>query len=243
MVFALQSFNFLVELTSRSLTPRPQLQALNDCIQTVQARRYLEIGSFEGRSALLFSAFAACSASQQYIHVTCVDSWEGGDEHRHGDVPMNTVEARFDQVIAHCREWLDPGSQIEKIKALSVDGLRSIADRKDYYDLILIDAGHKAKDVLVDLVSAWPLLRPGGIMILDDYTWMPRHVGTSLQLNSPKLGIDAFCSCYADELTIISQMPLLQLYLLKESPLSQGGYFRCIRSAELPDLLGKSSLF
>lgn len=63
MVLALQSFNFLVELTSRSLTPRPQLEALNACVQAVQARRYLEVGSFEGRSALLFSALAACSAS------------------------------------------------------------------------------------------------------------------------------------------------------------------------------------
>jgi hypothetical protein len=36
-------------------------------------------------------------------------------------------------------------------------------------DLIYIDAGHEEDEVLIDLKRFWPLLRPGGYMIGDDY--------------------------------------------------------------------------
>lgn len=72
-------------------------------------------------------------------------------------------------------------------------------------------------DILADMVNAWPLLREGGVMILDDYTWIPQHKTECAFLNAPKIAIDSFCNCYAEELLIISNMPLLQLYLLKNA--------------------------
>ena len=37
------------------------------------------------------------------------------------------------------------------------------------FDLIYIDASHYAPDVLSDAVLAFKLLKPGGILIFDDY--------------------------------------------------------------------------
>ena len=39
------------------------------------------------------------------------------------------------------------------------------------FDLIYIDGSHSAKDVLLDSLLAWRLLRPGGAMVWDDYEW------------------------------------------------------------------------
>jgi len=222
-----------VQLTGRSQTYRLQLQALAAIVRFIRPTRYLEVGAFEGRSALLFSGLSAIQELTYPVHVTSVDSWQGGDEHQEEGLAMGAIEATFDQVIQACCSWVPAESQFEKLKALSTVALADLRERQGYYDLILIDAGHKAKDVLQDLVYAWPLLRPGGVMILDDYTWVPKHdVGDHL-LHAPKLGIDAFCSCFADEITILSNLPLLQLYLLKESPL--GKHYQAL-GLELPEL-------
>jgi len=232
-----------ISLTPRSRTHRPQMQALFSIVECLHPRKYLEIGAFEGRSAILFTLLAALKDRSLPVHLTSVDSWQGGDEHRQGELPMDSVEETYDAVIRECSSWFGPDSLFEKCKGFSDQVMASLRDRRGSYDLILIDAGHKAKDVLVDMVYAWPLLRPGGVMILDDYTWIPNHQVIDFQLHSPKMGIDAFCSCFADELTIISNMPLLQLYLYKNSPLGKHYQALHIAMPDLPEIIESSGLF
>jgi hypothetical protein len=46
---------------------------------------------------------------------------------------------------------------------------------------------------------AWPLLKSGGVMVFDDYTWGdPRDL-----LHRPKLAVDAFVNIYAEELSLV----------------------------------------
>lgn len=71
------------------------------------------------------------------------------------------------------------------------------------FDFIYIDGSHKACDVLSDSVLAWPLLRPEGVLIWDDYEWTP--LMSKGPLHEPKLAIDAFLSCYADQYRVISK--------------------------------------
>lgn len=40
------------------------------------------------------------------------------------------------------------------------------------FDVIYIDGSHIARDALLDMVTAWELLRVGGILICDDYGWV-----------------------------------------------------------------------
>jgi len=191
------------------------LQSLVSIFQFIRPKRFLEVGAYEGRSTFLFSVLAALQDHSAPIHLTSVDSWQGGDEHQQAMVAMDSVESCYDLVIQECKNLLPGSSIFEKIKGFSADSLASIRNRRNFYDCILVDAGHKAKDVLEDMVHAWPLLRAGGVMILDDYTWIPRHQVSDRLINAPKLGIDSFLNCYADELTILSNLPLLQMYLLK----------------------------
>ena len=214
------------KLTSGCRIPTLQFNSWRDIFEFFAPKRYLELGSFKGRSLFLASVLAkAYDSGQSSCVFTCIDSWEGGDEHKVSGVDMPLTESAFDEVMAICQESIAPKhARFEKIKSLSRDGLLSLQGRTRFYDFIFIDASHRAQDVLSDAILAWPLLRKGGIMVFDDYSWVPVHSSHFSILESPKLGIDSFLACYADELTLLSQMPLLQLCVLKDVFPSVGGY-------------------
>ena len=68
------------------------------------------------------------------------------------------------------------------------------------FDFIYIDGSHIAKDVLTDACMAWPLLKPKGLMVFDDYLWTPNARDI---LHRPKLAIDAFVNIFAEEVEIV----------------------------------------
>jgi predicted O-methyltransferase YrrM len=120
----------------------------------------LEIGSWEGRSAIFFLEFLPQS------RVTCVDTFGGGAENHASPTESRqiaSIERRFD---ANMRSY---GARAEKIKATSVAALTRLAQSSAVFDLIYVDGSHMRDDVMVDSLLAWPLLRPGGIVIWDDY--------------------------------------------------------------------------
>ena len=158
-------------LTQGCCTPALQFEAWQTIFEAYRPTRYLEVGSFKGRSLFLASFLSNeyCSDSVDHLF-TSIDSWEGGDEHKQESVDMPSAEACFDAVLSLCRKSIAPGgSKFEKIKSLSRQGLIDLQSRVGIYDLIYVDASHRSKDVLVDAFLR-PLLRDGGIMIFDDYT-------------------------------------------------------------------------
>jgi predicted O-methyltransferase YrrM len=157
-------------------------------------RAFLEVGSFEGRSTV----WIAENMMQPEDYLTCIDTWEGGEEH--GGEDMGTVEERFDHNIALIEGKL-PDIHISKLKGASYYRLSEevASNGTDDYDFIYIDGSHIAKDVLTDACMAWPLLKPKGLMVFDDYMWgNPRDA-----LHRPKIAIDAFCNLFAEEAEIV----------------------------------------
>jgi predicted O-methyltransferase YrrM len=145
--------------------------------------RVLEIGSWEGRSALFFLNHLPRA------RLTCIDTFAGGQEHREAAARtaedtrvLQTVEKRFD---ANTRKFK---KRIEKIKANSTDALVDLGLKARRFDVAYIDGGHRAAEVYADGVLTWPLMARGGLVIFDDYQWdeMPQP------LDNPKPGIDAF---------------------------------------------------
>jgi len=139
----------------------------------------LEIGSWEGRSALFFLNYL------RNCRITCVDTFAGGDEHR--DNPtwsalLPTIEQRFDANLERFK------SRVEKIKATSVAALAGLGIAKRRFDLVYIDGSHRASDVYADAVLSWSLLNKAGFVIFDDYVYA---LGTD-EHDRPKLGIDSF---------------------------------------------------
>lgn len=160
-------------------------------------KRFLEIGSFEGRSTVWIVENMMVDDGEVY----CIDTWDGGEEHSNGE--MSGAEERF----LHNRQVLMSKYERRHIsvqKGKSVERLAewlapsAVTDCR-IFDFIYIDGSHIAKDVLTDACMAWPLLKPKGMMVFDDYMWgNPRDI-----LHRPKPAIDAFCNLFAEEAEII----------------------------------------
>jgi predicted O-methyltransferase YrrM len=143
----------------------------------------LEIGSFEGRSAIFWLEFLPQS------RVTCIDKFVGTKR------DFTAIEARFDRNVAAY------GDRIRKIKGRSAEVLPALASAGELFDLIYIDGSHRRDDVMVDCILTWQLLRPGGIVVFDDYL----HEMEKPPATRPKDAIDTFLSWHAAEIEELSR--------------------------------------
>ena len=69
------------------------------------------------------------------------------------------------------------------------------------YDFIYVDASRSSWDCLSDGLLSWDLLKIGGIMAFDGYTWAQK----ANHRERPKIGIDAFLNVHGDHLTVLQQ--------------------------------------
>jgi predicted O-methyltransferase YrrM len=154
----------------------------------------LEIGSWEGRSALFFLNF------MPKAKLTCIDTFAGGQEHQEAAArseedaeTLRTVERRFDSNVKPFRK------RVEKLKAQSPVGLGQLGIDSRRFDIAYIDGGHRAIEVYTDAALAWPLMKRRGLVIFDDYQWdeMPK------KMDNPKPGIDAFLKGIAGQYRVV----------------------------------------
>jgi len=178
--------------------------------------RILEVGSYEGNST---TYLIETLASQRDIEIHCIDSWEGGIEHKAGGsaaADMIGVEARFHHNLNLARSRASHDASITIHKGFSHTQLpKLLADGKQgYFDFIYIDGSHQAPDVLLDAVLGFELLRDQGMIVFDDYLWQEPLASGVDPIRCPKMAIDAFVNLYCRKLRVISA-PLCQLYVQK----------------------------
>ena len=156
-----------------------------------RAVRVLEIGSWEGRSALFFLNYLPKA------HIVCIDPFGGNAEHQLDEFFAKQVpatEGRFDRnVVAPF------GGRVEKIKGTSVTIVPQLAIEARQFDIAYIDGSHFAADVYADAALIWPLVAPGGIVIFDDYNWDLMET----EQERPKLGVDAFLAGIAGQYRLV----------------------------------------
>jgi predicted O-methyltransferase YrrM len=142
--------------------------------------RILEIGSWEGRSAVFFLNFFPRAT------LTCIDAFE--------DYPP--VEARFDRNLAPF------AGRVEKIKSRSVPALeRLIADRRRF-DLAYIDGDHGHDATAADSRGVWEMIEPGGVVIWDDYRWGKGWLPPEKRSDA---AIDAFLETHAGQYRLLAK--------------------------------------
>ena len=120
--------------------------------------RILEIGSWEGRSALFLLTYFTQG------HLTAVDTWAGSDDYQYKSGPLD-LETRFDGNLAQY------AARLTKRKGKSLHVLPQLLDEQQKFDVVYLDGYHFADDVLTDGITAWRLLKQGGLLIFDDFLW------------------------------------------------------------------------
>jgi hypothetical protein len=151
---------------------------------------YLEVGVYEGRSALWMLDQILTDPSS---HLTGIDLF-----------PDPKLKARYLDNVRMS------GHQS---RTTTITGYSQIELRKlpiDHYDIIYIDGSHRADDVMADAVLSWWLLKEGGLLIFDDYQWHGWSPGGRSTAPapwppelSPRLAIDAFLTAYSNSLEVV----------------------------------------
>lgn len=143
----------------------------------------LELGTYEGRSACWF---ASQILTGENSHLTCVDPWVS---ERLADVAA--AEGRFDTNVAAF------GDRIYKVKSPSVPFLLNRAAGGIRYHWIYVDGDHRGFACLTDMVLAWQLLHPEGVMIVDDTGELySDHFRTTSHYPPPRVAANAFLSSF-----------------------------------------------
>lgn len=138
-------------------------------IREIEPKFIIEVGSWKGRSAIHMARLA------KEAQILCIDTWLGSPEMIGLKTPLEDHLKRshgwpqlyftfISNVIRHIgRERICPLPTASTVAAVLLSKLNLQAD------LIYIDGSHEYLDVKRDIQDYWPLLRSGGIMLLDDF--------------------------------------------------------------------------
>lgn len=174
--------------------------------------RCLEIGSFEGRSTI-YIADNYCNGKNSYVEA--IDTWNGSIEHK-----PEEVEGLYKTFTHNVKEYIN-SKRIIPIRGNSSEVLMKMIPEvrngsRGKYDFIYIDGSHVAKDVLMDAVLAWEILKIDGVMIFDDYRWEGYKVyKPSVAI---KVAIDGFMNTYAGMYNILHNKYQLHIQKISDNP-------------------------
>lgn len=146
------------QLAVRSLGSRDRLEVM-------------EIGTLFGLGAAVMYTFRGSRASG--MNLTLIDPLEGDYEAGATD-PGTGIEVSEAVVRKNLASLDVRATDFRIIKGLSTDpeAIEAASDR--LYDLILVDGDHSTAGVKADFETYGPLVKPGGLIVFDDYgsaTW------------------------------------------------------------------------
>lgn len=159
---------------------------------------YLEVGLYEGRSALWIIENVLTDPTSR---LTGIDLFEGKVKDRFFENLRRSGAADRATII------VEPSQIVMRRLPL------------ESFDIIYIDGSHATPDVLEDAVLSYRLLKPGGLLIFDDYRWAgaidPGSLTQDTPDDLPKAAIDSFAQCFDKRMQVIHNS--YQLILKKQS--------------------------
>jgi predicted O-methyltransferase YrrM len=128
----------------------------------------LEVGTYEGRSALyLLENFVGNSV------LTVIDKF----------FFPSYKKLYFYNITNHPK-----GAQVKTMEGNSFIEISKLLEQGAYFDFIYLDAGKTAGENIGNLILAERILKVGGILVVDDFTWN-KHADPRC---CPNLGITSF---------------------------------------------------
>lgn len=160
----------------------------------------LEIGCYEGRATI----FLCEKILKEKVNYDVVDTFKGSliESGMAGTAERLTesdfIYKNFSDNIKH-----HPNINFNIHKGTSQQILPSLLEKNKQYDFIYVDASHRSDDTFVDGYFAHKMLRPGGLLIFDDFSWKdPNHTHP---VYSPEAGIRFFHIMYNEHYDILGE--------------------------------------
>lgn len=143
--------------------------------QCPQPRLIAEVGSWLGHSAIQAAKYYATRREREFTLI-CIDTWLGSVEHwlrpemrkdldRQQGYPVIYPYFLSNVLLSGLSDYILPLPQT------SANAARILQHHQLLFDWIYLDASHEAEDVRLDLTLYWPLVRPGGFLMGDDWSW------------------------------------------------------------------------
>ena len=145
---------------------------LAEAVDQVRPAVVVEVGTWKGASALHMARTMAERAIPGTV--IAVDTWLGAVDHwaDEGLFAELATEHGFPSLYRTFLANVLREGLAERVVPLPLDSVNAAALmrlRGVTADVIHLDAGHEEASVAADLRAWWPLLRPGGLFIADDY--------------------------------------------------------------------------
>jgi len=177
-----KDYDFSLDNTFRGfITEIPTWKKVLAPLQGKPDIHYLEIGVNEGRSAIWMLENILTHPTAK---LTGIDLFPEGTDFK--EKYLNNLKLSG---YAQKATTITGFSQIE-LRTLPLNS----------FDIIYVDGDHRAAGVLADAVLSWDLLKPGGILIFDDYLWLDKNLPEELR---PTIAIDSFITANRNLLEII----------------------------------------
>lgn len=154
-----------------------QSPAFGELIEAIRPSRVIEIGTWKGGSALTMANHLERLGLD--CEILCVDTWLGAlemwtditDPLRHGSLRLRhgypTLYYTFlANVVRAGRQ-----NRITPFPVPSLTAAQWCALHGVLADLIYLDGSHEEEDVYQDLLTWWDIVRPGGVLVGDDWGW------------------------------------------------------------------------
>ena len=166
----------------------PYIDNLLSTLPVGRAPRALEVGSWEGRTAV-YILTKICNTPDSLL--VCIDHFDrtAAGRERHAKVVHNLTLT---------------GSPFRIVDDFSIPGLmtllneEALANQDCGFDFVYIDGSHETNDKFLEL--AWRLTRPGGLIILHDYRWDGKPASS---MHLPVRGIDAFVKLHEGQFELL----------------------------------------
>ncbi|KAF8897997.1 glycosyltransferase family 8 protein [Gymnopilus junonius] len=164
--------------------------------------RVLEIGSWEGRSAI----FLLNNLCKDGSEIVCIDHFD-----------LLGTEAGRQRLSRVQHNLALTGKHARVLAQFSVPALMELlkeemSAKDPGFDWIYVDGSHEADDTLLDGELVWRLARKGAIIIFDDYHWDKEPEDS---VHHPKRGIDTFLILHAGEYERLTDDKHYQVVLKK----------------------------